>query len=646
MAAELLGRLSVALLFVALLLASQSADLSRAQEKSQPAQNAPAPDAPAAANSPAPANSRSANRSPLNDFDSLDEQAALARHKLAHDPPALRQQLANLLPESLGGRATHAALARLDDPRFVEREAASRELEATFFIPENLSGAAAESSWRLAEVRRVAGARQRYLVGCLLEQLRRATEQDAVPGTANGESPTANDREKQAAAAARESLLILLPLAPQIRDRQLTHRLWHTLFAVARQAGETDYKTRWDAAAPDRRAAVAAAWAAADDSTALLLAALESLPADDPHAADCRLAAAISWTRRGQAAGPPALVSLLNSRSATARHEAAQALMRLLGRAPTVDPDVLQSSAGDRPANGTWPWASAADRAREAESWKVWLATNPAPVEQVASRPIALTGRGTLGEHTLVATGSHGLLWLFDRQGKAIWRLPRVAWSAEMLPGGDLLVASLDDQLIAEVDQGGKTIWEFSPIAATRAKPLANGNILAVDYHGSRVVELAPQRGANGANAASGASAASGAEVVWSLATPDPCFDAERLANGHTIYGCANLVREVAPDGFVVREWKISGRLNGLQMLSNGHLLVANYGANEIAEYDRRGECVGRLSEPQPCDVLRLSDGRTLVTTAQRVIEVPADGGTPRVVTTARYGSARHDRGK
>ncbi|MFO0820149.1 MAG: hypothetical protein U1A77_19520 [Pirellulales bacterium] len=246
------------------------------------------------------------------------------------------------------------------------------------------------------------------------------------------------------------------------------------------------------------------------------------------------------------------------------------------------------------------------------------------PQPQLRSLPwLAIYDRATLGEHTLVATGTRGVTLEIDAAGVTRWRLPYRAWSAERRSNGLTLLASLDEQRIVEVDTAGQVLWMHS-LAATRAKPLAGGRVLAVDYPAGQVVELLRDQ-----------------SVAWRYQAPDPCFDAERLPSGHTLVACANLVQEVSPLGEVVWQWQVRGRLNGLQALASGHLLVANYGANEVAELDDAGAVVWKISEPQPSDAFRLPSGHTLVTTAQRVVEFDSGGKEVRVLTTAKYGSAR-----
>jgi hypothetical protein len=103
----------------------------------------------------------------------------------------------------------------------------------------------------------------------------------------------------------------------------------------------------------------------------------------------------------------------------------------------------------------------------------------------------------------------------------------------------------------------------------------------------------------------------------------------------------ANSIQEFAFDGVVVWQWQVRGRLNGLQSLPDGRVLVANYGANEVAELDNDGRITRRIAEPQPSDAFRLPNGHTLVATATRVVEFNDMGELLRVLATARYGSAR-----
>ncbi len=247
-----------------------------------------------------------------------------------------------------------------------------------------------------------------------------------------------------------------------------------------------------------------------------------------------------------------------------------------------------------------------------------------APLTKPPTDRSSIYSRASLGARTLIATGTRGIAIELDGGGKEIWRVPFRAWSAERLEGGATLLASVEEQAVVEVDREGHVLWRYGPVAATRAKPLANGNVLVVDYPGGRVLELGRDQ-----------------SIRWQQAVDEPCFDAERLDNGHTLVATANSIQEFAFDGVVVWQWQVRGRLNGLQSLPDGRVLVANYGANEVAELDNDGRITRRIAEPQPSDAFRLPNGHTLVATATRVVEFNDMGELLRVLATARYGSAR-----
>ncbi len=246
------------------------------------------------------------------------------------------------------------------------------------------------------------------------------------------------------------------------------------------------------------------------------------------------------------------------------------------------------------------------------------------PETKAVVEPRSPYARLPLAERTLIATGTRGVALELDGDGKELWRVPFRAWSAERLASGATLLASVEEQSVVEIDREGKVLWRYGPVAATRAKPLANGNVLVVDYPGGRVLELGRDQA-----------------IRWQHAVDEPCFDAERLDNGHTLVATANLIQEIAFDGVTVWQWQVRGRLNGLQALADGRILVANYGANEIAELDNDGRVARRIEEPQPSDAFRLPNGHTLVATATRIVEFNAAGELHRVLATARYGSAR-----
>jgi hypothetical protein len=341
-------------------------------------------------------------------------------------------------------------------------------------------------------------------------------------------------------------------------------------------------------------------------------------------------------TNRGVDAAPDKLTALLRDlqpngarfaqqRAAFERfrapdHATREAALRTLVAEPWVPPQLVREYANAPDPETRWRTRRLQQLAGAAQEQFARVAGQLLHTAE----PSAPYARSPLGTHTLIATGNRGVALELDGDGKEQWRVPFRAWSAERLAGGATLLASVEEQAVVEIDREGQVLWRYGPVAATRAKPLANGNLLVVDYPGGRVLELGRDR-----------------SIRWQYSVDEPCFDAERLNNGHTLVATANLIQEIAFDGGTVWQWQIRGRVNGVQALSDGRILVANYGANEVAELNDEARVVRRIDEPQPSDAFRLANGHTLVATATRVVEFNPSGELLRVLTTARYGSAR-----
>jgi hypothetical protein len=348
-----------------------------------------------------------------------------------------------------------------------------------------------------------------------------------------------------------------------------------------------------------------------------------------------RVAAAYALLKVNENRGRDALGENLASKDARCALIAAQylgnlgdrralpALVRLMSE---EDPVVACDSASFLSAltNQDFSFAPLGDRQAMIEQAQRFVKEEGAttPLTFPVAEPVI--ARGDLAGNTLVATGALGKVIELDATGKEVWRFDIVAWSAEKLPNRNVLIASYQSNQLLEVNGNGAVVWSRNGINAMRAKPLPNGHLLVADFGGYRVLELNEDR-----------------EEVWSFKTPDNCFDAERLPNGHTVFCCPNLIREIDAEGRTMREVVIAGRANSLQVLANGHWLVANFSKNAVEEYDRAGKPECLLEEPSPCDALRLRSGKMLVASTRRAIEVSADGKTVREITETKYGCAR-----
>ena len=351
-----------------------------------------------------------------------------------------------------------------------------------------------------------------------------------------------------------------------------------------------------------------------------------------------RLAAAVVLSRSTEPADQPLLARLLGDAHDDVAFLAAQGLaQRGDARALPVLVRLLDAAQLEvRSASATWlcgltgqefdysPHAPAPDRQATMARWREWLTGPGATAVIQPPQRMAVNGRGHLGGHTLIATGGLGKVCELDEQGQVVWQRSMQAWSAEKLPGGHVLLASHWENRVCEVDDRGATVWQLEGINAIRAKPLPSGHALVADFGGNRVAEV-DRRGV----------------IVWQHATPDQCFDCERLVSGNTIFACPNLIREVAPNGSSVRQWIVEGRINSLQVLPSGRLLTANYGQGRVVEIDEQGQVTWEYKIARPSDAFRLPGGRTLITTAEQIVEVDLQGQQIRQISAAVNGGAR-----
>lgn len=462
------------------------------------------------------------------------------------------------------------------------RQRAMERLERAPFVPPRLldaaiQGADAEARWRAQRIRERSENRQTNVLDAVVSQIVLAPPEGTVLRLVDA-LPLARHADVQ-----ERVLKEIRRLATAEHERELVKRLTTSDVAL-------------------RRGAIAGL---------TVVSSPDKLPELRPFLDDKQPSVALEAARgllnRGDRTAIKALVDRLSQSDTAGRVLAFGYLRAVTGQSFGFDPY-------DPPRK----------QAAALEAWTTWLERDSATARLMLPLEWHPTGRGDLGGNTLISTGRLGQVLELDPRGEVAWRFPIRAWSAEKLPNGNVLIASLEEQRLVEVDSVGNTRWELPGIGATRAKPLANGNLLVADFAGKRVLEINRRR-----------------TIVWQHATGESCFDADRLPNGHTVVGCSNLVKEITPDFRKVREWPIFGRLNGLQALPNGRILVANFGSNEVVELGDTKDELWKYSIPQPSDAFRLSNGHTLITTTSRVVELDGQKQLVREWAKSDYGSAR-----
>jgi len=244
--------------------------------------------------------------------------------------------------------------------------------------------------------------------------------------------------------------------------------------------------------------------------------------------------------------------------------------------------------------------------------------------------PIAVQQSDTGIRHSILITGGETLMLSAD--GKTIWSYPGGSRDGWVLPNGDILLAvNKTDEFpggaILQIDRAGKRVFAFkgSQDEVDTVQPLPNGQIMLTESGAKPCIVEIDRTGKikhqiplkcqlenhhmqtrmarklkNGNYLVPHAFdkvvkeyAPNSSGVVWSVPTPDWCFTAIRLPDGHTLIGCtrSNTVIEVDKEGKTF--WQLTNSdlpapyikdACGVQRLANGNTVVTSYGAGGADE--------------------------------------------------------------
>jgi outer membrane protein assembly factor BamB len=190
---------------------------------------------------------------------------------------------------------------------------------------------------------------------------------------------------------------------------------------------------------------------------------------------------------------------------------------------------------------------------------------------------------GTL-DAPVLATGN-GRVLLLSPQGEVTWEHPAGnIHSARRLPNGNVLFA---DGNITEVTPDHRVVFSYKPEnqkggGAYSCQRLANGNTVVGENASGRVVEVDKD-----------------GKVVFLLMTRYTSQSdhhhmrmVRKLDNGNYLvcHSGDNLVREYRPDGSTAWEKKTRALAFDAERLANGHTLVSSLG--QVTEYDKDGGTV------------------------------------------------------
>lgn len=266
--------------------------------------------------------------------------------------------------------------------------------------------------------------------------------------------------------------------------------------------------------------------------------------------------------------------------------------------------------------------------------------------EKVYNGTTLLPDNHVLGRPRVIEVNMLGeIIWEYPLPGE-LSRFTNPGFDVELLPSNNLLLM-LPRYGILEVDRRGQVVWSYRTAKSSHdADRLPNGNTIFVfgneDQKGdAQVTEVNPK-----------------GEIVWAWYARDhfdkPPYSAiyaegwthtnavQRLSNGNTLISLRNfnLVAEVAPSGSVVRTLGegILDEPHDPVLLPDGNLLSASHNSLDRSKPQwaleiepGTGRVVWQFPMPRmdswPVrDANRLPNGNTLVTGANRIVEVTPGG--------------------
>jgi HEAT repeat protein len=272
--------------------------------------------------------------------------------------------------------------------------------------------------------------------------------------------------------------------------------------------------------------------------------------------------------------------------------------------------EVLERLAGDKVPE-VEPPTDAAGRKKMRDAWAAWW--------HDAENTVSLTGPPPLLGYTLLVEvggkGNNGRVQEIGRDGKPRWVIEglKEPKDAHIVPGNHVLIAEMEAKRVSERDFKGTIIWQkVMPHAVINCQRLPGGNtFVAMD---SGFAEL-DRKG----------------QVIWQL--PYPRVDAGfKGADGIiNILTRDNNVVRIMPNGQEVKSFPCKRKDDepgGIDVLSNGRVLVSQPSDNSVAEMDLQGHVVWSAPAPGITSATRLATGHTLVSSLDnnKVIELDRSG--------------------
>jgi HEAT repeat protein len=450
-------------------------------------------------------------------------------------------------------------IVQLGDPEFAVREQAAAELVALGAPVKPLLRAAAGGK-DLEQARRVE------------ECLRRIDDKGKLPAAAV--RMLALRRPDGAA----EALLAYLPCAA---DDALTDEVLDTLTSLAQRRGrhEAAVVRALEDSDPLRRAVAAEVLMRAlpgehRDAVRKLLREADSA---------VRVRAALALAGKGDKEAVPVLIDSLAEEPTEWTAMAEELLLRLAG-----------DKAPELAASG-----KASQRRKARDAWAAWWKESGADINLTdIDRLLGLT---LLVEVSAAPNNHSGRVLEVGRDGKPRWVIGDLQFpiDARVVPGQRVLIAEHQGQRVSERDFKGNVIWQSErlPGKPTNVQRLANGQTFV--NTGNVLLEL-DRTG----------------KVAWSLPYPSGAEAAYKGRDGVlTVIDGGECVRMTA-DGKEIRRFSVGNEgvtEGGIDVLPNGHVLIARPKSGTVVEFDANGREVWQVAAPKASSATALANGNVLI---------------------------------
>jgi HEAT repeat protein len=244
------------------------------------------------------------------------------------------------------------------------------------------------------------------------------------------------------------------------------------------------------------------------------------------------------------------------------------------------------------------------------DAWLAWWKERGAKIDmgQVESAP-RLHGYTLIAQYTNAGSGQ---VVEISKDGKKRWSIDGLnyAFDLQVLRGDRVLIPEYSGQRVTERDFKGNIKWELRVYSPINAQRLPNGNTFIASRN--RLMEVDRHK----------------KEIYGIQRQNYDVMAAQKLRNGQiVVLTNTGQLQRIDTKGKVLKTFSVGNvsYYGGLEALDNGHVLVSEYSANRVVQYDPDGKIMWQASVQWPSCVSRLPNGHTLVGSQDTYMVVELD---------------------